>query len=101
MTHEEAKTEIAALATERMEGLRIWCRAMTAQVDAPKSGQHALLPYQGQTAPTTSVAGYTAAVRRLQVMLNSRDKALADRALKVVEATGVVPVSHWDLMPGL
>ena len=94
MTQDEIRAELAALATERMEGLRKWCQAMSAQIDAPVSGCHALLPYQGQTAPTNSVAGYAAAVRRTQVMLNSRDKKLAERALRIVETTGVVPISH-------
>lgn len=93
MTKEEIKAELTALATQPMEGLRKWCRAMSAQIDAPVSRVgHALLPYQGQTTPTNSIAGYTAAVRRTQVMLNSRDKALTERALKIVEASGIVPI---------
>ncbi len=92
MTHEEAKTALTALATERMEGLRIWCRTMSAQLDAPQAGRYAMLPYQGMTTPATSLSTYTAAVRRVQVMLNSRDKKLADRALAIVEGTGVIPV---------
>ncbi len=91
MNHEEARAALAALATERMEGLRLWCRAMIAQIDNPQPGHHALLPYQGMTTPGTSLAGYTAAVRRLQVTLNTRDKRLADRALAIVEGIGVIP----------
>ncbi len=93
MTKDEIKIELAALATEPMEGLRKWCRTMSAQIDAPISGRHALLPYQGQTTPTTSIAGYAAAVHRTQVMLNNRDKKLAERALRIVEAVGIIPVA--------
>jgi hypothetical protein len=62
----------------------------------------ALLPYQGTTIPLAGrgdIEQYGHAIERLKATLATREKRVADRALSLVRATGILPYADEGIGP--
>jgi hypothetical protein len=62
----------------------------------------AVLPYQSRTVPLPSrgaIEEYGRAMERLKATLTTREKRVADRALSLVRATGILPYADEGIGP--
>jgi hypothetical protein len=64
----------------------------------------AVLPYQGTTVPLSgrgAIEEYGRAVERLKATLATREKRVADRALSLIRATGILPYADEGIGPSV